>query len=379
MKIVVLTRSYGTIAIGGLPIVCKALCEGLAKLGVDVTLLTMAHPKSIIKETVNGVKIEYLGCPSFRYTEQWYFMATERVRELKPDLIYSESAAGHEVIGNFCNTPSVQRLHGFSFEEALTVLYNRFYKGETLDEYSVSLINSKLTTAFADHKYAQLYDVLIGITPDAVSNIASILRPRNVVCIPNGINSVLFKPDSSALKEYHWIYVGHVRTDKGIRLLIEATAKSAFRMRGLVVGAGPELDKIAEMAKGLDVDITFVGQKENEDLPAYYNKARFFINPSTHYTGFDTTIMEALLCGLPAIVTIGHNTSNDIDGKNIIGVSRGSAEGLTEVMDGMLSRKEMPSLESVRKFAGKYSTDNMVGKHIELFSDWIILKNRRVL
>jgi glycosyltransferase involved in cell wall biosynthesis len=48
--------------------------------------------------------------------------------------------------------------------------------------------------------------------------------------------------------------------------------------------------------------VTFAGQISQKDLPRYYHMADLYISPS-HFDGSSVSLMEALACGLPCLVS----------------------------------------------------------------------------
>ena len=72
----------------------------------------------------------------------------------------------------------------------------------------------------------------------------------------------------------------------------------------IVVGDGPyrnELEKIVECC-GIKDMVTFVGQKEKQELPQYYSNAEVFILPSQK-EGMPNVVLEAMSYGLPIVMT----------------------------------------------------------------------------
>jgi rhamnosyl/mannosyltransferase len=62
---------------------------------------------------------------------------------------------------------------------------------------------------------------------------------------------------------------------------------------------------------GLSERVKFVGDVENVDLPAWYQRAGIFVLPATARSeAFGTVLLEAMACGLPCISTeLGTGTS----------------------------------------------------------------------
>jgi L-malate glycosyltransferase len=64
---------------------------------------------------------------------------------------------------------------------------------------------------------------------------------------------------------------------------------------------GPTIRKIL-LSGGVEDRVSFPGQINNADLPRYYHMADIYISPS-HVDGSSVSLMEALACGLPCLVS----------------------------------------------------------------------------
>lgn len=93
--------------------------------------------------------------------------------------------------------------------------------------------------------------------------------------------------------------------EKNISLMIKAFRRVVDQVPGVglvVVGSGPEKDRLAALVKKLNITerVVFVGW--SDDLPSLYKTADVFVNVSW-YEGFGRTIIEALASGCPVVST----------------------------------------------------------------------------
>jgi hypothetical protein len=136
-----------------------------------------------------------------------------------------------------------------------------------------------------------------------------------------------FKIDLNA--ELKLIFVGRIAKEKGLIYLIDAL-KFLDDVELLVVGGGPEEANMKEHSAGLGLGekIHFLGAVENDTIPLVLNAADIFVLPSLS-EGFSNSLLEAMACDLPSIVT-------DVGaGKEIVTdkvVNRGSAEQIAEAV-----------------------------------------------
>lgn len=96
---------------------------------------------------------------------------------------------------------------------------------------------------------------------------------------------------------------------KKIGRAIEAAAIANVRM--VVVGGGPEEERLREMA---GPNVEFAGRVSDEELVSYYQRARALIFPATE--DFGITALEAMACGRPVLAyRQGGVTETVVDGE----------------------------------------------------------------
>ncbi len=101
---------------------------------------------------------------------------------------------------------------------------------------------------------------------------------------------------------------------------------------------GPRIRQILESAGVLE-RVTFAGQVSQADLPPYYRVADLYISPS-HVDGSSVSLMEALACGLPCLVSdIPANQEWITEGKNGWLFPDGDAGKLAEKIQTVLENR----------------------------------------
>jgi|SRR5579872_1004451 len=138
-----------------------------------------------------------------------------------------------------------------------------------------------------------------------VANQLHRMGASSVAVIFNGADASLFKsrpleraraelgePDAPSV-----VYVGHLMTEKGIYDLAKALEKlSDIRPRLLLVGDGPERNRLERNLAESGVNYKFFGALPHESLPILYQAASVVCLPS-HREGLPAVICEAMLCG----------------------------------------------------------------------------------
>ena len=125
--------------------------------------------------------------------------------------------------------------------------------------------------------------------------------PIQARVIPNPYRKDLFKKPRellSKIRQKDLIFVGRLVRGKGVHVLIEALRELETRgaPRELtVVGEGPALTELRDLAKGLSVK--FVGGRRGNELSELMATHRFLIVPSVDPEAFGNVAIEGLACG----------------------------------------------------------------------------------
>jgi len=96
------------------------------------------------------------------------------------------------------------------------------------------------------------------------------------------------------------------------------------------------------MRGGVEERVTFPGQISNAELPRFYHLADLYVSPS-HVDGSSVSLMEALACGLPCLVSdIPANQEWVSEGQNGWLFPDGDADALaTKILAAIQKRKSL--------------------------------------
>jgi glycosyltransferase involved in cell wall biosynthesis len=137
---------------------------------------------------------------------------------------------------------------------------------------------------------------------------------RPVENVPKGVDAQRFTPHGDNVRAVLGlndvpviIAVGRLVPIKNVRLLIEAmpAIRAAIaNATALIVGEGPEHDRLQELARSLGVAdaVIFAGYVANDDLGPYYRSADVFVLPS-EFDNSPNVVLEAMSSGLPVVAT----------------------------------------------------------------------------
>ena len=152
------------------------------------------------------------------------------------------------------------------------------------------------------------------------------IRPRRSEVVPNGADSERFRRFSEAeiaeLRRLHpvasadrtlLLTVGHVDRRKGQDLVIKALPKVAERIPNihyLILGLPTRGEELEVLARRLGVEerVHLLGRRSEEELLGFLNACDLFVMASRHtetgdFEGFGIAVVEAALCGKPAVVS----------------------------------------------------------------------------
>lgn len=127
------------------------------------------------------------------------------------------------------------------------------------------------------------------------------------VTIPNGVDALGEQPSlPSRLGAGYLLSVGRLGRNKGFDLLIHAFAVAQLPAdaRLMIVGEGPELESLTDLARSLDVDerVQFIGRLDPAAVAAAMAGATAVVVPS-RAEAFGIVALEAWRSGAPLVMT----------------------------------------------------------------------------
>lgn len=172
-----------------------------------------------------------------------------------------------------------------------------------------------------------------------------------VQIIPNGVSVEAFRDSGMSGKDKEkevlaaWgdgagtclrvLFVSRLIERKGLQhilpVLPEVIQRTGRSLRLLIVGDGPYRPALEEIVRQHHLDnlVCFAGQKDKEQLPAYYGSADLFILPSRR-EGMPNVVLEAMAAGLPVLMTPCEGSGELIRGNGFAVPAEEFAEKLCE-------------------------------------------------
>ena len=127
---------------------------------------------------------------------------------------------------------------------------------------------------------------------------------KSLSVVHNGIDFQMIQK-TPFKKKYDLISVGRLIRGKRVDLLIESMhALKHFKpdINAVVVGDGPEMERLKKHAKAAGVDIDFVGNVEKDsDVYRYIQSSKVAVHPSEQEGGASISLLEFNACGIPVV------------------------------------------------------------------------------
>ncbi len=257
-----------------------------------------------------GVQLKFLY--GYVMTSPFHVSALEEIRKLNLDIIHAQTEFGVGIFARICAK---------QLKIPLVSTYHTTYEDYT---HYVNFINSRKVDEIAKigvAKLSRLYgDSSIEVIAPSIKTkemLEGYHVRREINVIPTGLELDKFDPKltsketrSDIRKQYGFndddkliIYVGRLAEEKALDLVVKGiaeTLKQGINIKLLIVGDGPDFNRLNQLAEELKVtdSVKFAGAKPRDEIPTLYHSANAFISASLSETQ-GMTFIEALASGLP--------------------------------------------------------------------------------
>ena len=171
-------------------------------------------------------------------------------------------------------------------------------------------------------------------------------------------------PPPSTVRRF--VAIGRMNAQKNLRLLLEAFAAFAGPDDGLlIIGEGPERDKLLRLAQDLGIDDRVSMPGHIQSAIETLTSADVFVL-SSDYEGVPAVIIEALAAAIPIVATDCSVSMSYLLGDGAFGtlVPIGDRTALARAMAQAPTREAMPA-EAMRAMAAQFTVELAAGPYLD--------------
>ncbi len=150
-----------------------------------------------------------------------------------------------------------------------------------------------------------------------------------------GTDPDLFHPAARPERPFTVGFFGRLVEEKGVDVLIDALGRLGGEWRALIVGAGPDAERLKAQAAAHGDRITFREQVPSVEMPSLYQQVDVLVLPSLTRPNwkeqFGRVLVEAMASGVPVIGSDSGAIPDVIGDAGLI-TPEGDAAALTEAI-----------------------------------------------
>lgn len=316
----------------------------------------------------------------------------KKLKEIKPDLVHlhvmHDSFINYSLFFKYLkeeNIPVVWTFHDCNSITGQCVYFDLI----KCDKWKTGCKNCKQLHRYPEsylfdrtnklwNKKRKLFNELKNLTIATPSNWLannvkkSFLKDKEIKVISNGIDLSIFKPMDSDFREKYNLQdkkvvlgVGYIwNKRKGFEDFIKLANMLPNDYKIVLVGTNDEVDKM------LPNNIISIHRTYNqEELVKIYSTADVFVNP-TYEDNLPTTNIESLACGTPVITYDTGGSSEVLDDKSGVVITKGDIEHLEKEIERVCSNKPFLKEDCIKR-AKQFSNNDKYLEYINLFKSLI--------
>lgn len=330
MRVGIFTESYPPL-VNGVSTSILMLEHALTKLGHEVFIITVSDNKKDYVLENNGhilrlPSVNLANCYDYKMTSVYPIKAVNMIKKMNLDVIHSnvEFTVGifARVVSEQLSIPLVHTYHTNWEDYTHYITKNK----KILDDICKKLLKY-LVVFFEDKTVTEL------IVPS--NKIYNLFKDKykftkNIHIIQTGIEISKFykenfnQKDINSLKkklgikkkDFVVMTVSRLAKEKSVDRIInnhKELVKKYSNMKLLIVGDGPDIDKLKDEAKSLGVSdsVIFTGKVPLSDIPIYYQLGNVFVTASKSETQ-GLTVVEAISSSLPIVAVKDDSFVNSV-------------------------------------------------------------------
>lgn len=303
----------------------------VAFVAIDFRSMDYKRKYGLLKYDLDGIKVFELSLPLGVY------------RRAIPVLQRLFLVAFRSMLKSF-GKPDVVHAHFYSIAAIASIAKQRYGLPFVITEHSSKLNKPLASISQLDQKLTRMaYDAC-----DRLISVSEVLRDhikenfgKDCIVIHNMVDDSCFTFTGERRSTLPFVYVsvGNLIQLKGFDKLIEAFASVNDDARLLIIGDGPEKAHLQQQIATLRLEgrVELLGQVPRNRINEVFRACHAFVLNSSSET-FGVSCIEAMLAGLPVIVTRCGGPESFIDESNGFLVPVNDHSAMVEAMRSMLSR-----------------------------------------
>jgi glycosyltransferase involved in cell wall biosynthesis len=376
MRILMTSYEFPPIGGGGAAVVA-GLSRELASIGHEVDLVTMSFQGEAREEEVDGVRVHRVPCVRRARHSCSAPEAFSYVAGAMPTL--------HRLLGT--RRFDVGHAH-FILPDGLLAWQARRYFGLP---YVITAHGSDVP-GYNPHRLRAAHHLVRPVWKAVVQGASRVVCPseileqlvlaqrpsrRKTVVIPNGLEVGEHAPRPLGPSV---LMVSRMLERKGAQYLLEALAHTPLRADVNIVGDGPYLAELRQMAAALQSPAKFHGWMDNRspELRGMYQASGIFVLPS-EAENFPIVLLEAMAAGLAIVTTAGTGCAEVVgDAGLLVPVrdARALAVALKRLVDDPVLRQSLGAAAR-RRIEDNFTWRAVAGRYVEQYQRIARLRGRR--
>ena len=217
-----------------------------------------------------------------------------------------------------------------------------------------------------EHKALNWADTITVVSKEASTYYAA--QGFEVQQISNAIDIESLPKNKEKKYEKQIIFAGRLSKEKGVEVLLEICKKLSDDIDIVILGAGPEADKIKNISNSKK-NVHFLGYLSKEKTIPLIHGSDVLIQPSLN-EGISSTILEAMACKIPIITTnVGGNMELIEHNQTGFLVDPNSSSQFLDLINYIFSNADEINLITNNAFAKIYNYDwkNVGNLYLKLY------------
>lgn len=335
------------------------LAPALVHMGHQVDVAYLGHGSA--KPELDGVMLHQL-VEKNNYDPSLLWQLIRLIRCVKPDIIHTWILQ-MDILGGIAaelwRTPWIFR------EPSSSMAYLPSWK-HRLRVMIGSRANAIVSNSLGGDQYwktklphSRRYIILNGLPIDEIE--------RATVTLPSG----LMKSEMPIV-----LYVGRLIESKNLNTFLEVLAliRQQYNVLGILCGEGPQQTELSDYRHklGLDENVHFTGYLPANVVWSLMKKASVFVSLSA-YEGCPNTVMEAMACGCPLVLSDIPAHREIVDESCARFVYPANIQQTADSIINTLNDKEAVKVRSLaaKQKSQKWSIDEMARNYINVYKDAI--------